>query len=132
MSSEMAESPRSLTESQRKLLRDALRSGDNSNPLTSSQRQAIREICITAGDRARKPELLLIAFKAALNEEANEAKLPLGEERSAIFALFVSVFIEELYKPRGGARIVPDAESNGTGAGTFTPTETHGLSDARL
>jgi hypothetical protein len=132
MSSEVADSARSLANSQRELLRGALRSGDNSAPLTSLQREAIREICIQAGDRAKKPEGLLIAFKAALSEAANEVKLPVGEERSALLARYVSAFIEELYSVRAPTRTVPDADSNGTGPVTFTPTETHGLSDAHL
>jgi len=132
MSSEMAESPQALTESQRSLLRDALRSGESTNQLTSSQRQAIREIVVALGNRVTKPEQLLVAFKGALNEIANDARLPLGGERSAVFDRFVSAFIEELYKPQRTARTSPDGDSSGSGPVTFTPAETLGLSDAHL
>jgi hypothetical protein len=132
MSSEMAESPQSLTESQRSLLRDALRSGEDSNQLTSWQRHAIREIRVALGDHTTKPEQLLVAFKGSLTEVANDARLPLGGERSAVFDRFVSAFIEELYKPQRTTRAPTEGESNGSGPVTFTPAETHGLSDAHL
>jgi hypothetical protein len=129
MSNEMADSPQMLTDSQRSLLRDALRSGD-SKQLTSSQRQAIREICVVLGKRATKPEKLLVAFKGSLNEIANDARLPLGGQRSAVFDRLVSAFIEELYKPQRTTSTSTDDESNGSGPVPFTPAETHGLSDA--
>jgi hypothetical protein len=130
MSREMAESPQSLTDSQRELLRDALRSGENSEQLTSSQRQTIREIRIALGKRTTKPEQLLVAFKGSLTEIANDARLPLGGERSAIFDRFVSAFIEELYKPQGRTGTSTEGESNASGPLPFTPAETHDLSDA--
>jgi hypothetical protein len=129
MSNEMADSPQMLTDSQRSLLRDALRSGD-SKQLTSSQRQAIREIRVALGKRATKPERLLVAFKGSLNEIANDARLPLGGQRSAVFDRLVSAFIEELYKPQRTTSTSTDDESNGSGPVPFTPAETHGLSDA--
>jgi hypothetical protein len=132
MSSEMAESPQSLTHSQRRLLRDALRSGENSEQLTSSQRQAISEIRVALGNGATKPEQLLVAFKGSLTEVANDARLPLGGERSAVFDRFVSAFIEELYKPQRTTRTTTDGESNGSGTTAFTPAETHDLYDAHL
>ena len=69
---------------------------------------------------------------AVLGEVANDAKLPVGEERSALIDQFVSAFIEELYKPDGTAMATADGESNGPVSATFTPGETPGLSDARL
>ena len=131
MSSEMGESSQSLTDSQRSLLRDALRSDQNSKQLTSSQREAIREIRVALGNHTTKPEKLLVAFKGSLNEIANDARLPLGGERSAVMDRFVSAFIEELYKPQRTASTGADDESNGSGPVTFTPAETHSLSDAR-
>ena len=130
MSSEMGESSQTLTDSQRSLLRDALRSDQNSKQLTSSQREAIREIRVALGNHTTKPEKLLVAFKGSLNEIANDARLTLGEERSAVMDRFVSAFIEELYKPQRTASTGADDESNGSGPVTFTPAETHGLSDA--
>jgi len=132
MSSEMAESSQSLTNSQRRLLRDALRSGENSEQLTSSQHQAIREIRVALGNGATKPEELLVAFKGSLTEIANDARLPLGGERSSVFDRFVSAFIEELYKPQRTTRTSTDGESNGSAPAGFTPAETHDLSDAHL
>jgi hypothetical protein len=127
----MADSSPLLTDRQRNLLRSALRSGEKSTVVTSSQRQAIGEIRIALGDRAKKPEQLLIAFKGSLNEVANEAKLPLGEERSALINRFVSAFIEELYKPQE-IRTAAGGQSNGSETVAFTPAETPGLSDAPL
>jgi hypothetical protein len=131
MSSEMGESPQWLTDSQRSLLRDALRSDQNSKQLTFSQREAIREIRVALGNHTTKPEQLLVAFKGSLNEIANDARLPLGGERSAVMDRFVSAFIEELYKPQRTPRTGADDESNGSGPVAFTPVETHDLSDAR-
>jgi hypothetical protein len=127
----MTDSSHSLTDSQRHLLRNALRSGESAG-LTSAQRQTIREIRIALGHRAKKPEQLLVAFKGALNEVANEAKLPLGQERSALMDRFVSAFIEELYKPDGKITTGMEAESKVSGRTAFTPAETPGLSDAHL
>jgi len=132
MPSEMDESPRSLTDSQRRLLREALHSAQDSEQLTSSQRHAIRAIRVALGSHATKPEQLLVAFKRSLTEVANDARLPIGGERSAVFDRFVSAFIEELYKPQQTTRTGADGESKGSGPVTFTPAETHGLSDARL
>lgn len=128
MSSNMADSSPSLTDTQRHLLRNALRSGESAG-LTSAQRQTIREIRIALGHRAKKPEQLLVAFKSALNDVANEAKLPLGQERSALMDRFVSAFIEELYKPDGKITTRMDGESKESGPIAFTPAETPGLSD---
>jgi hypothetical protein len=129
MSSNMADSSPSLTDTQRHLLRNALHSGDGAG-LTSAQRQTVREIRIALGHRAKKPEQLLVAFKGALNDVANDAKLPLGQERSALMDRFVSVFIEELYKPDGKITTRMDGESKESGPIAFTPAETPGLSDA--
>ena len=131
MSSKMDESFSSLTDTQRHLLRNALRSGDGLG-LTSAQRQTVREIRIALGHRTKKPEQLLIAFKGALNDVANEAKLPLGQERTALLDRFVSVFIEELYKADGKITTRVDGESKESGSIAFTPVETPGLSDAHL
>ena len=131
MSSNMADSSPSLSDAQRHLLRNALCSGESAG-LTSAQRQTVREIRIALGHWAKKPEQLLVAFKRALNDVANEAKLPLGQERSALTDRFVSAFIEELYKPDGKITTRMDGESNESGTIAFTPAETPDLSDARL
>jgi hypothetical protein len=129
MSSNMADSSSSLTDTQRLLLRNALRSSEGAG-LTSAQRQTVREIRIALGHPAKKPEQLLVAFKSALNDVANEAKLPLGQERSALMDRFVSAFIEELYKPDGKITTRMDGESKESGPVVLTPAETPGLSDA--
>ena len=131
MSSNMADSSFSLTDTQRHLLRNALRSSEGAG-LTSAQLQTVREIRIALGHRAKKPEQLLVAFKSALNDVANEAKLSLGQERSALMDRFVSAFIEELYKPDGKITTRMDGESKESGPIAFTPAETPGLSDAHL
>jgi hypothetical protein len=131
MSSNMADSSSSLTDTQRHLLLNALRSGESAE-LTSAQRQTVREIRIALGHRAKKPEQLLVAFKSALNGVANEAKLPLGQERSALMDRFVSAFIEELYNPDGKITTRMEGESKESGPVAFTPAETPGLSDAHL
>jgi hypothetical protein len=131
MSSNMADSSPSLSDTHRHLLRNALRSGDGAG-LTSAQRQTVKEIRVALGDRAKKPEQLLVAFKGALNDVANEAKVPLGQERSALVDRFVTAFIEELYKPDGKITTRMDGESKESGPVAFTPAETPGLSDAHL
>ena len=130
MSSDMAGSSPSLTDTQRHQLQNALRSGEGA--LTSAQRQTVREIRIALDHGAKKPEQLLIAFKGALNDVANEAKLALGQERSAVIDRFVTAFIEELYKPDGRIATRIDGESRESGPIGFTPAETPGLSDAHL
>jgi hypothetical protein len=131
MSSNTADSSSSLTDTQRHLLLNALRSGEGAG-LTSAQRQTVREIRIALGHRAKKPEQLLVAFKSALNDVANDAKLSLGQERSALMDRFVSAFIEELYNPDGKITTRMEGESKESGPVPFTPAETPGLSDAHL
>jgi len=115
MASKMDDSFSSLTGSQRHMLRNALRCGESSG-LTSAQRQTIRETRVALGHRAKKPEQLLVAFKGALNEVANEAKLPLGQDRTALLDRFVSAFIEELYNPDGKITTRMDGESKESGS----------------
>ena len=57
----------------------------------------MRELCNSFRESAQRPEQLLIAFKAALTEAANEAKIAYGPPRTALLSRLVSVFIEELY-----------------------------------
>jgi hypothetical protein len=69
--------------------------------LMSAQRQAIRDVLQAAGARTKKPEQCVIAFKALINEAANEIGMPLGRERSNMLDRFVSTFIEEMYRMEG-------------------------------
>ena len=132
MSGKKTESDPLLTDSQRDLLRGAVRSGAKSSVLAFSERQAIREIRVVLGDRAKEPEQLLVAFKSSLNRVANEAKLPFGADRRALINRFVTRFIEELYTPEGTSGTGAPGDSRRTGPVAFTPAETPGLSDARL
>jgi hypothetical protein len=127
----MAHSSALLTTTQRNLLRSAVDSGAATGAVTSSQRQKIHEICSTVGDLAKRPERLLVAFKIALTEAVNDAKIPLGEERTAIVDRLVSVFIEELYGANAGTVATAD-DSREREASLPTPPKTPGLYDAHL
>ena len=128
----MSNSSSRLTANQHNLLKSALASGAGTGAVTTSQRQKIREICVAAGDRARRPEQLLVAFKISLTELVNDAKIPLGDERSALIDRFVSVFIEELYRPEPANRKTVDGDSREQEASLTTLPKTPDLSDARL
>jgi hypothetical protein len=128
----MSKASSRLTANQHKLLESALASGAGSGAVTRSQRQKIREICDAAGDRARRPEQMLVAFKVSLTEVVNDAKIPLGDERSALIDRFVSVFIEELYRSEAPTRMTADGDSRGQEASPTTLPKTPDLSDARL
>lgn len=94
--------------------------------LMSAQRHAIRDVLQVAGDRRKRPEQCVVAFKSLFNEAANEIGIPLGRERSSMLDRFVSTFIEEMYRmdaQRGG-----DDDGRATTAspnlpGAATPTE---------
>jgi hypothetical protein len=126
----MAASSPVLTDSQRKLLESALGSGEVTS-ITSSQRQAIRDICKSLGDPAKRPEQLLVAFKALLSEAANEVRIPLGVERNTLVDRLVSVFIQELYLADAASRTNGEDDFDGKTANPFTPAKTLGLHDAR-
>jgi hypothetical protein len=130
MSSEVAKSSPLLTHAHLVLLKSALAEGITPDSVSTSQRQAIRDICNSAGDRPQRPEQLLIAFKALLNEAATDANLPLGSERSVLFDRLVTVFIEELYRAEPAPWTIAPGESNGKAAMAFTPAKTPGLPDA--
>lgn len=130
MSSEVAKSSPLLTHAQLVLLKSALAEGVTPESVSASQRAAIREICNAAGDRPQRPERLLIAFKALLNEAATDASVPLGSERSVLFDRFVTAFIEELYRSEATSSTFADGASHAKTATPFTPAKTLGLSDA--
>jgi hypothetical protein len=76
----------------------ALRAGSTTTRVTVEQRAVIREIC-SAPERARyAPEDFLIAFKLAMVEAANAARLSPGPERNDLLADLVSVYIDEFYR----------------------------------
>jgi len=130
MSSEMAKSLALLTQEQRGLLKSALGNGASPDVVTESQRQVIREICNAANGLAERPEQLLIAFKALLNEAATEAKFPLGSERNVLFDRLVTVFIEELYRREPMPRTAANGDSDRKAAIPVIRARTPGLSDA--
>ena len=100
-----------LTVAQQQLIRSAL-VGTALQPIaTRQQRLAIRQICAQVGPEC-EPEKLLIAFKSALVEAANERHLTYGIERNAMLSHLVSIFIEELYASANGENIPQIAPRN--------------------
>jgi hypothetical protein len=76
----------------------SLRAGWTTKHVTLEQRVVIREICC-APERARyAPEDFLIAFKLALVEAANAARVPPGPERNDLLSDLVTVYIDEFYR----------------------------------
>jgi hypothetical protein len=76
----------------------ALRSASNKTRVTAEQRAVIREIC-SAPERAHyAPEDFLIAFKLAIVEAANTARIPASPERNDLLAALVTVYIDEFYR----------------------------------
>jgi hypothetical protein len=114
----------------RKLLKSAASNGKSSSlTLTSAHRQAIREICTSTDYQSQTPERLLIAFKASLNEAANDANIRPSPERSELLDHVVSVFIEELYRVAADGRV--SADGDGRTSRNFIPSRNPSLSDAR-
>ena len=108
-----------LTPDQRRMLRHAVQSGaalqsrSDRGAAAFGQRQAIRELCLSCRDLRQSPEEILIVFKAALIETANDAGIPYGPERSDLLSRLVTVFIEELYEFR-----IQQPDTYGDSAGT--------------
>ena len=108
-----------LPPSHQELLRSALAARASESIVTIEQRTAIRAIC-SAPERHRfEPEDLLIAFKLAIVDAANDVGIAPGPERNDFLARLVSVYIEEFYRlPNGNeattnsdvARTSPDAQ----------------------
>lgn len=110
-----------LTHPQRESLRNALASSHNGIFLTDLQRQAIREICHADGD-LRTPEQYLIAFKVSLYQAADELKIRHGPERADLLERFVSLFIEEMYRPEP-TNESGDGDGRGKRLGGIIPAE---------
>ena len=119
-------------DSQRELFERALGTGEVPKTISSSQRQAIRDICKSMGDPANRPEQLLVAFKTLLSEAANEAKIPLGVERNTLVDRLVSVFIQELYIADAASRTNGEDDFRDETANSPAPAKTRGLRDARF
>ena len=93
-----------LTIAHQQLLRNALKETTARPIVTHEQRMAIRRIC-TESTSGAEPEKLLIAFKSALAQAAEDEGIPHSVERSAILSALISVFIDELYAGGDGERI---------------------------
>jgi hypothetical protein len=65
--------------------------------VTSEQRAVIREICRAPERGQYAPEDFLIAFKLAIVEAANAARIAPSPERNDLLAALVSVYIDEFY-----------------------------------
>jgi len=115
--------PLALSTAQRSLLRHAfqsgaaLQSGSKNGSAAFGQRQALRELCLSCQAPGDSPEHLLIAFKTALIETADEAGIAYGPQRSDLLSRLVSVFIEELYEFR-----IRNQGSDGDGNGGLENT----------
>ena len=93
-----------LTAAHHQLLRDALKGKAVRPIVTAEQRAAIRQICTDAVPSS-EPEKLLVTFKVALVQAADDAEIPQSVERSALVSALISVFIDELYAAGDGERI---------------------------
>ena len=91
-----------LTKDQQQLVRRALSKTSFTAFVTREQREAISELCASIKSEG-EPEKFLIAFKGALEDAADDARIPLGSERSAMLSRLVTVFIDELYGREGNA-----------------------------
>jgi len=98
--------------------------------LASVQRRAVREICNAVRDINQSPEQSLIAFKAGLNEAADEASIRPSRERSDLLDRFVTLFIEEMYRsePRSAGE---DGAARGKTTGGITSVSSSGSPEAR-
>ena len=65
--------------------------------VSAEQRAAIRRICSAPERHHYEPEDLLIAFKLALVDAANEVGIPPGSDRNDLLARLVTAYIEEFY-----------------------------------
>ena len=74
--------------------------------LPSAQRQAVAEVLQSVGELKKQPEQCVVAFKALINDAANEIGIPLGRQRSTLIDGFVTLFIKEMYARENIA--VPD------------------------
>lgn len=74
--------------------------------VTAEQRAVIRRICSAPERLTFEPEDFLIAFKLAIVDAANAARIPPGPERNDFLARLVSVYIEEFYRVPLGSESV--------------------------
>jgi hypothetical protein len=86
-----------LSPRHRELLDDAMKSAHKQLVVTSQMRSAIREICTTREKFAHEHEDSLIAFKLAVVDSANNARIQPSPERNDLLAKLVTIYIEEYY-----------------------------------
>jgi hypothetical protein len=84
--------------SHQELLRIVLGGASDDVVVSSEQRAAIRQICSAPERNGFAPEDLLIAFKLAIVEAANDVGIPPGPDRNEFLARLVTVYIEEFYR----------------------------------
>jgi hypothetical protein len=87
-----------LTAIQREQLRSALSDRRPWLSVTHRQRALLIQICSASERYDHTPEQLLVAFKEALHDAADQANVPHGGDRDELLARLVSAFIEELFR----------------------------------
>lgn len=87
-----------LTPIQREQLKSTLSDTRPRISVTARQRAVLIEICSASERFGHTPEQLLVAFKDALYEAADQANIPHGGDRDELMARLVSAFIEELFR----------------------------------
>ena len=92
-----------LTPAQRERVKSALAATTSRYFVSPSQRAMLVDICSAPECLNHTPEQLLVAFKSALSDAADQAAIPHGGERDDLLSRIVSAFIEELFRlPRPG------------------------------
>jgi hypothetical protein len=88
-----------LPPSDQALLRSAMSDGaTDKKSVTSEQRSILRQICSAPERRTFEPEDLLIAFKLALVDAANDVGITPGPDRNDFLSRLVTAYIEEFYR----------------------------------
>lgn len=85
---------------QRENVRAVLHQKHTALVITSAERKAVRQICESALDGDASPQELLIQFKTAISEIADQGGIHPGPERSQLLERMVSICIEEYYAIR--------------------------------
>lgn len=71
--------------------------------VTEQMRSAIKEICTAREKLAHEHEDSLIAFKLAIVDSANNARVRPSPERNDLLAKLVTIYIEEYYSSAAGS-----------------------------
>jgi hypothetical protein len=75
-----------------------MRDGATDKSVTPEQRSVLRQICSAPERFTFEPEDLLIAFKLALVDVANDVGIKPGPDRNDFLSRLVTVYIEEFYR----------------------------------